>query len=159
MEIYKDIQGYEGIYQISNLGNVKSLKYNKERVLNKELSKGYYRFNLCFNNKTKHFLSHRLVALNFIDNYDNKQCVNHKDGNKLNNSVENLEWVSYSENEIHSYKTLNKINTIRKLKIENVTDILNNCIKGKKGNVFVFMNIYNVDRKTILNVLNKKYYV
>lgn len=164
MEIYKDIIGYEGIYQISNLGNVKSLKYNKERILNKELSKGYYRFSLCLNNKTTHFLSHRLVALHFIDNSLNKPCVNHKDGNKLNNSIDNLEWCTHSENENHSYKELKKINPIRKLSNINILDIRNNVIKGIfpfnkiKGNVKEYAKKHNVDVKTIHNVLNNKYY-
>ena len=159
MEIFKNIKGYDGIYQISNLGNVKSLKYNKQRLLKKEITKGYYRFNLCLNNKTKHFLSHRLVAENFIINNNNKPCVNHIDGNKLNNNFLNLEWVTYSENEIHSYKKLNKINPIRKLSLTQVTEIKENAKKGINGNIKEYSIKYNVHIKTILNILNKKYYV
>lgn len=165
MEIFKDIKGYEGYYQISNLGNVKSLKYNKNLILKKELSKGYYRFNLCLNNKTKHFLAHRLVAINFIDNKLDLPCVNHIDGNKLNNNSSNLEWCSHSENEIHSYKVLNKINPIRKLDLIALNDIKENAKKGVfpfnkvKGNIKMFSQKYNVNVSTIHNVLNNKYYV
>ena len=163
MEIFKDINGYKGIYQISNLGNVKSLKYGKTRLLKKYLSKGYYRVSLSFKGNVTRPVTHRLVAENFIPNYKNKPCVNHIDGNKENNHISNLEWCTYSENEIHSYKILNKINHNRKLNDASILDIKNNCIKGKGrskyGNVIDFMNKYKVDRTTILNVLNNKYYV
>jgi hypothetical protein len=162
MEIWKKINGYND-YEISDKGIVKSCKYGKETILKLECNKGYLRVSLCKNNITKRFQVHRLVASHFLNNRYNKPCVNHKDGNKLNNSVANLEWVTYSENEIHSYKCLNKINPIRKLNDIAISDILKNCVKGlnqnNKGNVIEFMNKYNVDRKTILNVLNKKYYV
>lgn len=160
MEVYKKIEGFEN-YEVSNFGNVRNKLTS--RILKKENVKGYLRVSLCEKNKVKRFLIHRLVSINFLENKDNKPCVNHIDGNKLNNHFSNLEWCTYSENENHSYSILCKVNPIRKLKDNEIKDIRLNCIKGKnqnnKGNVIVFINKYNVDRKTILNVLNKKYYV
>jgi len=100
-EIWKYIDGYDNRYQISNTGKVKNLL--GERVLSIS-NCGYVRVGLCKNSKIKQESIHRLVAKYFIPNIDNKQFVNHKDGNKLNNSVENLEWVTLSENMKHSYK-------------------------------------------------------
>ena len=105
-EIWKDIQGYEELYQISNYGRIKSLKYNKDNILKPYMtSTGYYKIDLRKNNTRKIKPIHKLVAQHFIDNPENKPEVNHKDGNKLNNRVENLEWVTRSENIKHSYKT------------------------------------------------------
>lgn len=69
---------------------------------------GYLSVTLKTKNGRKTCLVHRLIAMCFLDNPDNKPCVNHKDGNKRNNSVENLEWCTYSENELHSYRVLGK---------------------------------------------------
>lgn len=111
-EIFKDIKNYEGIYKISNTGKVIRLsKSNDKRYSNKswELKpqmskKGYYIFNLCKNGKSKIYLLHRLIAEHFIDNKNNYEVVNHKDGNKLNNSLDNLEWCSFKDNVKHAYK-------------------------------------------------------
>lgn len=112
-EIFKDISGYEGSYQVSNLGNVKSLPKsdgngNKERLLKQELVKGsataYHRVTLSKNGSTKRFQTHRLVAQTFIPNPYNKPIVNHIDNNGQNNCVTNLEWCSASENMKHSAK-------------------------------------------------------
>lgn len=83
---------------------------NTKRFLKPEINKvnGYARYTLCTNGKTKRFLAHRLVAMLYIKNPKNKPEVNHKDGNKLNNVVENLEWNTRGENELHSYKVLGK---------------------------------------------------
>ena len=154
-------------YQVSNLGRVKKkkctiiysngIKYDyKEKLLKPDISKGYFRVNLSKNNFQKKFLVHRLVAKYFLENKLNKPCVNHIDGNKLNNIVDNLEWCTYSENERHSYKVLNKVNNNRKLTLDQVLDIKENCVKNKNTNHF--MDKYNVSRKTILNVLNNKTY-
>lgn len=100
-EVWKDIQGYEGKYQVSNLGNVKSLNYRgtgKERILIQYLGKDYLFVILYKNCISKNFSVHRLVAAAFINNHNNYPCVNHKDENKLNNRVENLEWRSYEYN-------------------------------------------------------------
>ena len=109
-EVWKDISEYEGLYQISNLGRVKSLpRKNSKRIINKEIIKvftklpnGYLKVGLSKNGKTKYYFVHRLVAETFIDNPENKPCINHKDCDKKNNCVDNLEWCTYKEN--NSYK-------------------------------------------------------
>lgn len=102
-EEWRDIPGYEGLYQVSNLGRVKSLPrgrqypsrqtHNNIRVL-KLKSNGYYQVNLSKFNKVKCYSVHRLVALAFIPNPKKLPCINHKDENKTNNCVENLEWCT-----------------------------------------------------------------
>lgn len=107
-EIWKDIVGYERLYQISNLGRVKSLNYNgtkKEKVLKPTLNdNGYYVVYLYKNKRRKTIRVHRLVAETFISNSKNKPQVNHKDGNKQNNGVENLEWCTNQDNVRHAVK-------------------------------------------------------
>lgn len=96
-EVWKDIKGYPN-YQISNLGNVWSVK--RQRKLNPFINnRGYKAINIiAANGKRKGELIHRLVALAFIDNPEGKPEVNHIDKNKENNNVENLEWVTHGEN-------------------------------------------------------------
>ena len=176
MEVWKDIKEFEGYYQVSNYGNVKRIKNivlysngnvctHKTKILSPEISKGYKRVTLSKNNNQKRFLVHRLVAIHFIFNPDNLKCVNHKNGIKTDNKLQNLEWCDYFYNELHSYNVLNKINPIRKLKETDINDIRKNCKKGvrpfnkNKGNVKLYAEKYNVDKSTILNVLNNKYYV
>lgn len=100
LEEWRPIKGYER-YEISNQGEVKNSKTN--RILKKDSSRKYYEVALSKNGKVKKFSIHRLVAEMFIPNPENKPQVNHKDGNKLNNNVSNLEWVTISENILHSY--------------------------------------------------------
>ena len=115
-EVWKDIEGYEGLYQVSTCGNIKSLPkvrrngtgtyIQKERLLKpSNTSTGYKKVELCKDGKRKGFKVHRLVAIAFIPNPDNKPEVNHIDGNKINNNIDNLEWVTSSENSIHAYET------------------------------------------------------
>lgn len=99
-EIWKDIKGYEGLYQVSNLGNVRSLNYNREnkiKLLTPCIKRGYKSICLRKNSK-KFFLLHRLVAQAFIPNPNNLPQVNHKDENKQNNCVDNLEWCTSEYN-------------------------------------------------------------
>jgi hypothetical protein len=96
-EIWKDIEGYEGIYHVSNLGRVKRVATN--RVLQPYRNKaGYLLVYLCKNGKRKTHRIHRLVAQSFIPNPENKPEVNHLDENKINNMVSNLEWSTRKEN-------------------------------------------------------------
>lgn len=104
MEIWKDIKGYEGLYQISNLGRVKSLerliKCRKcdERIKVPSITnRGYYRLPLCKYGKIKYYHIHRLVAEAFLPNEENKPTVDHIDRNRLNNNVSNLRWATYKE--------------------------------------------------------------
>lgn len=104
MEIWKDIKGFDGFYQISNYGAVRS--FNKGVMRIRKLSfthDGYAKIRLQHNNRDITTRIHRLVANAFIDNPDNKSTVNHKDGNKLNNYVGNLEWATRHEQTQHSY--------------------------------------------------------
>lgn len=95
-EKWADIKGYEGIYKISTLGNVKNIKTGK--ILKPSMRGEYLKYNLCYKNKNKTVSIHRLVAEAFLSNKNNYTIVNHKDENKLNNCVENLEWCTHSYN-------------------------------------------------------------
>lgn len=100
-EIWKDVPDYEGLYQVSNLGRIKSLynyKRNGTNILIPRIKRGYYTIGLRKNGKRKWFLVHRLVAKAFIPNPNNLPQINHKDENKLNNNIKNLEWCSVSYN-------------------------------------------------------------
>lgn len=108
MEQWKDIDGFDGKYQISNLGNVRSFsKWKNGGLLKKgKTTTGYYVVNLVVDGRRKIVkkVIHRLVATHFLENPNNYSEVNHKDGNKLNNNVDNLEWVSRSGNMRHAYE-------------------------------------------------------
>lgn len=115
LEIWKDIQGYEGLYQVSSLGRVRSMDrwrrngtngyIQRGRILSQEVSKcGYNMVKLSINGKARGLLVHRLVAIAFVPNPQNKEQVNHIDGCKQNNNVNNLEWATQSENIIHAHK-------------------------------------------------------
>ena len=115
MEIWKDIKGYEGLYQVSNLGRIKGveryrqnhgkLQKVEEKIKNiRPKSNGYMVVDLYKDNKQKTVLVHRIVAENFICNHEKKQTVNHVDGNVKNNNVENLQWATFREQNIHFYK-------------------------------------------------------
>lgn len=118
-EIWKDIKGYEGKYQVSNLGRIKSLQMinnkfgivvHRERILKPTLRTNYLGITLSKDNTHKNFIVHRLVAEAFIPNPKGLPCVNHKDENKLNNNAENLEWCTskYNSNYGHSKEKMIK---------------------------------------------------
>ena len=104
-EIWRDIDGYEGRYQVSDQGRVKSLERKgrrKERILKPGLDKdGYLLVNLWAGGKQKNHKVHRLVCQAFHENPDGKPCVNHIDENKTNNCASNLEWCTHKENNTH----------------------------------------------------------
>ena len=104
-EIWKDIPGYEGMYQVSNYGRVMSLRYHQTKfpkILKPNLTGEYAYVNLSINSHYRSIKIHRAVAICFIPNPENKQFVNHKDGDKFNNHVDNLEWVTAAENAAHA---------------------------------------------------------
>lgn len=107
IEIWSKIEGYED-YEISSFGNVKSNKFwngKKDTILKINNAPPYSGVNLCKDGKIKRFSVHRLVAMVFIPNPLNLPQVNHRDGNKKNNRVENLEWVTAKENNDHAVLT------------------------------------------------------
>lgn len=116
-EIWKPIKGYEGIYEVSNLGRIKSLERKvyadfkfgktrtyKERILKPGIVNGYQQVKLR-DNSNKIVYVHRLVAETFINNPNNYKTINHIDGNKQNNCVDNLEWCTQKENVRHAWET------------------------------------------------------
>lgn len=116
MEIWKDIPNFEGIYQASNLGRIKSLwftsnyqhkKFYREKIMKPKISKdGCSRVELWKDGKHKTYLVYRLVATTFLENLiDTNMTVNHKDGNRLNNNIDNLEWLTLKENIQHGFRT------------------------------------------------------
>lgn len=105
-ELFRDIEGYEGLYQISNLGNVRSFKaVSKGGNLKPVYRKGYLTVTLRKNGVSKIHSIHRLIATAFIPNPDNLPVINHIDGNRGNNDISNLEWCTQLENMRHAFKT------------------------------------------------------
>lgn len=102
MEIWKDVEGYEGLYQVSNEGRIKSIR--KDKFLSVNFSGNGYGRVVLYNNGYKAFLVHRLVATAFLPRPEGCTEVNHKDLNKTDNRSENLEWTTASENTKHAFK-------------------------------------------------------
>lgn len=160
VEIWKDLENYIGIYQISNTGKVKSLARPviikdkiinlKERLLKNDINKkGYCRVTLSKNSKINRYLVHRLVANTFIDNPLNKPFVNHIDNNPSNNRSDNLEFVIHSENMVHSqkqnrlFKSQSKGGVIAGIKqIDNMFKNLQDSV-GKTYGCFRILSITN----------------
>lgn len=160
-EVWKDIPDYEGIYQVSNKGRIKSLarivgncKRKDKIIIPKDNGSGYYKVNLYKNGKHKNHYVHKLVASVFINNENNKPCINHKDYNRKNNNVENLEWVSYKENNDYSYCAEHSAlkNSLRVL----VIDLNNNPIK-MFASIHQCGRYFNVDASHISGIIRNNY--
>lgn len=177
-EIWKQIEdGYEE-YQVSNFGQIKSLKSKNEKILHLDKDRyGYMNVKLCKNGTMKNFKVHRLVAMAFIENPNGFPEINHKDGNKENNFVENLEWVTKSQNIKHAFDTGLKLpndsgciqyhkpsygenNGRHKLTKQDVDDILEAYIPGDP--IFggrALARKYGVGATTIQSILRHKTWV
>lgn len=166
-EIWRDVVGYEGLYQVSNIGRVKGvarkvvfsgnkMKNWSEKVLAIGTNKlGYQQITLSNNTKTKRHSVHRLVALAFIERPHQKPDINHIDGNPSNNKVENLEWCTRSENGLHSYRVLGRVSPAKgkpyaqKGSVQQISqngEVIKtyNCAYDAKQDGFDPCHIYNV---------------
>ncbi len=152
MEMWKNIENYEGLYQVSNYGRVKNLKRNT--ILKSGINKnGYCYVILSKNNKSKWHSVHRLVAKAFIDNINNYKCVNHKDENKQNNNANNLEWCTHKYN--NNYGT--RIKKVAKATSKKVIqyDNQNNFIKIWDSIIMASINT-NTNRHSIVSCCKRK---
>ena len=175
MEIWKPIISYEDSYEVSNWGRIKSKErfflrknnikpyHKKERILKiQNNGNGYYFINLSKNNNVVIHYVHRLVALHFLDSPNNKPTVNHKDGDKSNNHVDNLEWNTNSENQIHALKqgllipkgAVGVRNTKAKLKDTDILFIREKLSEGMRGTDIA--KIFNICKTTISSIKNNK---
>ena len=167
-EIWKDIEGFEGIYQVSTFGRVKSLERNgggnnstiKERILKPADNKGYLRVSLYKHRKPNNWkLIHRLVALAFIPNPKNKRQVNHKNFCKSDNTIENLEWATKQEDAAHlarSGKVAGENHSKSKLTWEKVKEIRNKYLSDNKTSNSTLAKKYSIGKPTIRQIIHNK---
>lgn len=167
----KDIKGYEGLYYVTDTGEVWS--YDREYIIpihnirkikkarkisvsiNGKNKKGYYCVKLYKNGLVKNISIHRLVAMAFVKKIKNKTHVNHKNGNKLDNNFSNLDWVTPSENMMHAYKTgLNNPPDTAKLNHDNILEIRKLLFSGLACRQISKM--FSVCPGTIESIKNKK---
>ena len=113
-ELWKGVPGYEDYYEVSDCGRIRS--FHTGRIMGTGLNNWYRSISLCKNGTKKSVCVHQVVAKVFIPNPENKPCVNHIDGDKTNNHVSNLEWATFKENELHSYRKLGKYGNPSNLK-------------------------------------------
>ena len=157
-EIWKPVGGYEEFYCVSNSGKIKSLRRNKILIGNLT-TKGYPFVILSVKGTPKTLTVHRVVASHFLENTEQKQCVNHKDCDRTNNKVENLEWVTYGENNLHSIRMGRKkykgeFNPKAKLTIENVK-----YIRMSKETSTNLAKFFNVSISNICDIKKNKIWV
>lgn len=157
---WKDIEGFEGIYQISDYGEVKSLRRAK-LLKGKEDKDGYIEYCLCLNNNRTYRRAHRLVAEAFVPNTEKLPIINHKDLNKKNNHWKNLEWCSNFHNIVHFYKNSPERRIGRGLSDLSESDLLEMVSLYKSGKDYTYLQEYfnlSVRRDVIGEVLSGRRY-
>ncbi len=169
-ELWVYIDGYDQMYEISSLGRVKSHKRNEPKMLTPTQDRyGYLGIRLCKNSVEKRFKIHRLVAQYFVENPNGYNEVNHKDGDKTNNSFENLEWVTRSQNLRHAFDLGLKVGTggggmskgesngRHKLTTKEVLEIRQKYVFGSTlyGSIALAKE-YGVSKKTIQAIINNQ---
>jgi hypothetical protein len=165
IEIWKPLKDYEGLYEVSNMGRVRSLikRGNAKQKIRKtgfDIRTGYITVQLTKNNKPLTKRVHRFVAETFVPNPMNKPVVNHIDGNKKNNKGSNLEWMTYSENTLHSFKNglqkkiFGDYNYITKIKTQDVLKIRELINLGKTNREIA--KIYGVNPSQISRIKTGK---
>lgn len=164
-ETFKPINGYEGIYEVSNFGRVKTLgavgsgKYKKDTILKPfDNGRGYMYYGLRLNKKTKNFSGHRLVVEAFISADSEKPDINHKDGNKKNNRVENLERCNKKMNMIHAANTGllrcgedNHLSKLLKSDIPKIKKLWGYNVKRE-----IISDVFNISFAQISRIVNNK---
>jgi len=167
MERWEPIKDFETRYLISDTGKVMSLVTNQLISKNRKTKDGYMKVTLRKDGKAHDFRIHRLVALHFIENPHNKETVNHKDGDKTNNHVDNLEWATREEQVQHSYdlglKKAHRGHTNKNAKLteEQVKDIRRSYQKHSKGpnSSVQLAKKYGVSHRVILMIVKNQSYV
>lgn len=161
-EIFLSIKGYEGLYEISNFGRVRTIGrtyqnrisyFTNPRILRFRTNGRYKTVSLCKNGVGKDAFIHRLVAIHFIPNPHNYPQVNHKDGNKDNNRVDNLKWVTQSLNMQHAFKNKLCIPPNTHLTEENVLKIIK-LLENKDNSFNDISKIFKVNRSVIQKINN-----
>lgn len=147
-ELWFPVKGYEGLYEINEASEIRSLnKKNYVKIMPQRIDRaGYWSVRLSKKNKDATVYVHRLLGFAFIDNPLNKPFINHIDGNKLNNNINNLEWVTHSENMLHAYNT-----GLLKIKAKSVYDT---CTGKIYSSIKEAAKALNINYGTCRNYLN-----
>lgn len=151
MQNWYSVSGYEGLYEINRNGQIRSLqkKYYQKQITQRIDRGGYITVRLSKEGISKTFLLHRLLILEFIPNPNNKPFVNHINGNKLDNSLENLEWVTHRENVIHAFTSgLNKSSQIKSFAL------FDHCTKKYYPSIKEAAICLNIPYSSLKNMIN-----
>lgn len=149
-EVWKPVVGYEGLYEVSNMGRIKSLvKANPAIMTPRYGSRGYKNVLLSKSGERHTFTVHRLVATAFCKRGESAQCVNHLDGNKLNNVADNLEWTTFAKNILHDYRVITPHRADKQRGERNA-----GYRKDLRGNDVVEMSLRGLSTRKIASIKN-----